>query len=123
MADKWHGQRIHRSHHQCQAVVAKEKVAPLSTMAIGAGWENTMDEQQEPLQAQQFWRSLPLLYRQCTVAYQGILPSKQHPVATKDSSKANYIEQFNGTLLQRVSRFMKRSLAFSKSRCHPISLL
>jgi IS1 family transposase len=80
--------------------------------------------------AQQLWRSLPPVYRQCAVfdtdawaAYQGILPSKRHRVVTKDSGKTSDIERFNCTLRQRVSRFVRRSLAFSKSLRNHIGLL
>lgn len=88
--------------------------------------------------AQQLWDSLPKVYRQCAViytdaweAYRGVLPQKrQMPSATlrervvsKDSGKTSYIERFNNTLRQRVSRFVRRSLAFSKSLRNHIGLL
>ncbi|WP_428843087.1 IS1 family transposase [Sphaerothrix gracilis] len=80
--------------------------------------------------AQALWDSLPAVYRQCAViytdaweAYQGVLPSKRHRVVSKDSGKTSYIERFNCTLRQRVSRFVRRSLAFSKSLRNHIGLL
>ncbi|PSN19527.1 hypothetical protein C7271_06830 [filamentous cyanobacterium CCP5] len=41
----------------------------------------------------------------------------------KDSGKTNYIERFNCTSRQRVSRCARRSLAFSKSLGNLIGLL
>lgn len=80
--------------------------------------------------AQRLWDSLPGVYRQCAVvytddweAYQGVLPQKRHQVVSKDSGKTSYIERFNNTLRQRVSRFVRRSLAFSKSLRNHIGLL
>jgi IS1 family transposase len=80
--------------------------------------------------AQQLWDSLPKVYRQCAViytdeweAYRGVLPQKRHQVVRKDSGKTSYIERFNNTLRQRVSRFVRRSLAFSKSLRNHIGLL
>ncbi|MGG6269686.1 IS1 family transposase [Leptolyngbya sp. AN03gr2] len=67
------------------------------------------------------WQSLPPIYRQCTViytdrwsAYPGALPSKRHRPVDKDSGFTSYIEQFNCTLRQRVSRLVRKSLSFSK---------
>ncbi|WP_242028566.1 IS1 family transposase [Pseudanabaena sp. FACHB-2040] len=80
--------------------------------------------------AQRLWDSLPKVYRQCAViythdweAYKGVLPQKRHQVVSKDSGKTSYIERFNNTLRQRVSRFVRRSLAFSKSLRNHIGLL
>ena len=65
--------------------------------------------------AQKRWDALPAVYRQCAViytdaweAYQAVLPSQRHRVVSKDSSKTSYIERFNCTLRQRVSRFVRR---------------
>ena len=72
--------------------------------------------------AQRLWDSLPTVYRQCAViytdaweAYQQVLPRKWHRVVSKSSGKTSYLERFNNTLRQRVSRFVRRSLAFLKS--------
>lgn len=80
--------------------------------------------------AQALWQSLPPRYRQCAVfytdeweAYRGVLPSKRHQVVTMQSGQTSYIERFNCTLRQRVSRFVRRSLAFSKCLFNHIGLL
>ncbi|MEY3218761.1 MAG: hypothetical protein RIT27_118 [Pseudomonadota bacterium] len=62
-----------------------------------------------------------LLHPQCAViytdkwkAYQGILPSKCHRTTEKGSGETNHIERFNNTLKQRVSRLVRKTLAFLK---------
>lgn len=71
--------------------------------------------------AQGLWDSLPPVYRQCAVcytdfwdSYKTIFPSKRHKAVGKDTGKTNYIERFNLTLRQRISRLGRKTLAFSK---------
>jgi insertion element IS1 protein InsB len=71
--------------------------------------------------AQALWNALPAVYRQCAVsytdfwsAYRQVFPSKRHQSVGKESGKTNYIERFNGTLRQRVSRLVRKTLSFSK---------
>lgn len=71
--------------------------------------------------AEALWRSLPAVYRQCAViytdrwsAYPVVLPSKRHHAVDKQSGLTSYIERFNCTLRQRVSRLVRKSLSFSK---------
>ena len=71
--------------------------------------------------AQALFGSLPSIYRQCAViytdrysAYPTALPSKRHRPVDKDSGFTSYIERFNCTLRQRVSRLVRKSLSFSK---------
>lgn len=72
--------------------------------------------------AQKLWESLPPVYRQCAVAYTdfwaaygAVLPSKRHRAVGKETGLTNYIERFNNTLRQRVSRLVRKTLSFSKS--------
>jgi insertion element IS1 protein InsB len=72
--------------------------------------------------AQKLWESLPSVYRQCAVAYTDfgvaygtVLPSKRHRPVGKETGKTSYIERFNNTLRQRVSRLVRKTLSFSKS--------
>jgi insertion element IS1 protein InsB len=67
------------------------------------------------------WRSMPGVYRQCAViysdhweAYKAVLPSKRHRVVGKETGLTNYIERFNNSLRQRVSRLVRQTLSFSK---------
>ena len=72
--------------------------------------------------ARQLWNSLPPVYRQCAVAhtdfwaaYGAVLPKKRHQPVGKETGKTSYIERFNNTLRQRVSRLVRKTLSFSKS--------
>ncbi|HEY9826267.1 MAG TPA: IS1 family transposase [Stenomitos sp.] len=72
--------------------------------------------------ARQLWDSLPAVSRQCALvytdfwrAYVSVLPSKRHRAVGKESGKTSYIERFNNTLRQRVSRLVRKTLSFSKS--------
>ena|SRR4028118_1457652 len=72
--------------------------------------------------ARQLWNSLPPVYRQCAVAhtdfwaaYGAVLPKKRHQAVGKETGKTSYIERFNNTLRQRVSRLVRKTLSFSKS--------
>lgn len=68
------------------------------------------------------WLSMPPVYRQCAViysdfwsAYELVLPRKRHRAVGKETGKTNYIERFNCTLRQRVSRLVRKTLSFSKN--------
>ncbi|MBD2058171.1 IS1 family transposase [Oculatella sp. FACHB-28] len=67
------------------------------------------------------WQSLPGVYRPCAMvytdyweAYTAALPSKRHRAVGKESGLTSYIERFNNTLRQRVSRLVRKTLSFSK---------
>ncbi len=71
--------------------------------------------------AQKLWDSLPPVYRQCTVAYtdfweayQCVFPSKRHKAIGKETGLTHHIERFNGTMRQRISRLVRKTLSFSK---------
>lgn len=73
------------------------------------------------LGARQLWESLPPIYRQCAVAYTDfwqaygvVFPSKRHNAVGKETGKTSYIERFNCTLRQRVSRLVRKTFSFSK---------
>ena len=68
------------------------------------------------------WQSMPAVYRQCAViytdhweAYKTVLPTKRHHAVGKETGLTNYIERFNNTLRQRVSRLVRQTLSFSKN--------
>jgi insertion element IS1 protein InsB len=71
--------------------------------------------------ASALWQSMPLIYWQCAViytdrwsAYPTALPKSRHRPVDKDSGLTSYIKRLNCTLRQRVSRLVRKSLAFSK---------
>ena len=54
--------------------------------------------------------------RQCAVcysdfweAYERVIPSKRHRAVGKETGKTNYIERFNCTLRQRISRLVRKA--------------
>ncbi|PPT07035.1 hypothetical protein CKA32_005839 [Geitlerinema sp. FC II] len=80
--------------------------------------------------ARKLWKSLPPVYRQCATgytdlweSYQTVLPSKRHKAVEKDSGKTSYIERFNNTLRQRVSRLVRKTLSFSKKLENHVSAI
>ncbi|MEJ7712286.1 MAG: IS1 family transposase [Pyrinomonadaceae bacterium] len=48
-------------------------------------------------------------------AYQLVIPSPQHTAAGKESGETAHVERWNNTLRQRLGRFVRKSLSFSKS--------
>ena len=69
--------------------------------------------------ARQLWDSLPPIYRQCAVAYTdfwvaygAVFPSQRHRAVGKETGKTSYIERFNNTLRQRVSRKGEKNFVF-----------
>jgi len=80
--------------------------------------------------ARKRWASLPPVYRQCAVcstdvweAYAAMLPSKRHRAVGKESGQTNHIERFNNTLRQRCSRFVRKTLSFSKKLANHMGAL
>lgn len=67
------------------------------------------------------WISIPLAYRTgfCFTdfwsAYQTVIPDRQHIACGKESGQTNHIERWNNTLRQRLGRFVRKTLSFSKS--------
>ena len=77
--------------------------------------------QRDRAAARKLWASLPGVYRQCAVvytdfweAYETVIPSKRHRAVGKETGKTSYIERFNCTLRQRISRLVRKALSFSK---------
>ena len=70
---------------------------------------------------QQLWERVPAAYRagHCYTdfweAYQKVLPSEQHSACGKDEGQTNHVERWNNTLRQRLARFVRMTLSFSKS--------
>ena len=71
--------------------------------------------------AQGLWNSMPAVYRQCAVSYTDfwsaygiVFPKKRHRAVGKDTGQTNYIEKFNNTMRQRISRLVRKTLSFCK---------
>ena len=78
---------------------------------------------------QKLWERIPALYRRghCYSdfwkAYQMVIPSEQHTAAGKETGLTAHVERWNNTLRQRLGRFVRKSLSFSKSETmHEICL-
>ena len=56
-------------------------------------------------------------------AYNQVIPDEQHTACGKDSGQTAHVERWNNTLRQRLGRFVRKSLSFSKSEMmHEICL-
>lgn len=67
------------------------------------------------------WERLPDAYRNCRTlsdfwsAYQNVLATGNHHSVGKASGETNHVERWNNTLRQRLARFVRKTLSFSKS--------
>ena len=74
------------------------------------------------------WERVPapykrgLLYTDFWSAYAEVLPVAQHRAAGKGAGQTCHIERFNGILRQRLARFVRRTLSFSKCAAHSLVL-
>jgi IS1 family transposase len=70
---------------------------------------------------QKLWGKIPEAYRtaHCYTdfweAYKQVIPEAQHTACGKDSGETAHVERWNNTLRQRLGRFVRKSLSFSKS--------
>ena len=69
---------------------------------------------------QRLWTAIPWRYRKALCytdfwgAYAMVIPSEQHEAVGKDSGLTNHVERWNNTLRQRLGRFVRKTLSFSK---------
>jgi insertion element IS1 protein InsB len=82
---------------------------------------------------QRLWRAVPRRYKRALCysdfwerpspsgavvrprqAYRAVIPSEQHEAVGKENGKTNHVERWNNTLWQRVGRFVRKTLSFSK---------
>jgi IS1 family transposase len=67
------------------------------------------------------WGRIPAAYRSAHCytdfweAYRSVVPAEQHTAAGKESGLTAHVERWNNTLRQRLGRFVRKSLSFSKS--------
>jgi insertion element IS1 protein InsB len=71
--------------------------------------------------ARALWQNLPQCYRDSALAYTdfwsaypAVLPSEQHEPVGKETGLTSYVERFNNTARQRISRLVRKTLSFSK---------
>lgn len=72
--------------------------------------------------AQQLWQKVPIEYQtrcHCFTdfwsVYANVFSADQHTACGKESGETSHIERWNNTLRQRVGRFVRKTLSFSKS--------
>jgi len=71
--------------------------------------------------ARQLKQRIPYPYTICPMytnqysSYEGILPEHLHWAKEKKSGATSHIERWNNTLRQRLARFVRKTLSFSKS--------
>ena len=69
----------------------------------------------------QLWQRLPAVYKGCTsysdfwAAYQKVWPQETHQAVGKETGQTAHVERWNNTLRQRLARFVRKTLSFSKS--------
>jgi len=67
------------------------------------------------------WNKIPDEYKKCRTfsdfweAYQKVFPKKTHRCVGKDSGETAHMERWYNTLRQRLARFVRKTLSFSKS--------
>ena len=67
------------------------------------------------------WERIPagykggLLYTDFWAAYAEVLPEEQHRATGKGAGQTCHVERFNNVLRQRLGRFVRRTLSFSKN--------
>jgi insertion element IS1 protein InsB len=71
---------------------------------------------------ERLWREIPDRYKKATCysdlweAYRGVIPKDQHEATGKEEGETCHVERWINTLRQRLSRFVRKTLSFSKSR-------
>ena len=77
----------------------------------------------------ELWERVPEAYRggycysDFWKAYQLVIPAAQHTAAGKETGWTAHVERWNNTLRQRLGRFVRKSLSFSKSEAmHEVCL-
>jgi IS1 family transposase len=70
---------------------------------------------------ERLWQEIPESYKKATCysdfweAYREVIPKEQHEATDKGEGETSHIERWNNTLRQRLSRFVRKTLSFSKS--------
>jgi insertion element IS1 protein InsB len=71
---------------------------------------------------ERLWRAIPHDYKEARCysdfweAYQGVIPEEHHEATAKEEGETCHVERWINTLRQRLSRFVRKTLSFSKSR-------
>ena len=72
------------------------------------------------LSCRELWNKIPEVYRDCHTfsdfwdAYLKVFATGKHHSVGKESGETNHVERWNNTLRQRIARFVRKTLSFSK---------
>ena len=72
------------------------------------------------LSCRSLWNLVPQNYRHSTIfsdfwaAYDKVIQTGKHTSVGKDTGQTNHVERWNNTLRQRIGRFVRKTLSFSK---------
>ena len=75
------------------------------------------------------WNNIPEVYRagHCYTdfwkAYAAVIPEEQLTQVGKETGETAHVERWNNTLRQRIARFVRKTLSFSKSMAMHIACL
>jgi insertion element IS1 protein InsB len=78
----------------------------------------------------ELWNRIPTAYKKCRSysdfweAYRNVFPRETHHCVGKESGQTAHVERWNNTLRQRLARFVRKTLSFSKSDTfHELALM
>jgi len=77
----------------------------------------------------ELWKRIPESYRQCCSfsdfweAYRKVFSEETHQCVGKESGETAHVERWNNTLRQRLARFVRKTLSFSKSDAYHEAVL
>jgi len=66
------------------------------------------------------WKAIPDEYKHCHTfsdfwtAYQHVFPAETHQCVGKETGETAHMERWNNTLRQRMSRYVRQTLSFSR---------
>ncbi|BCM90970.1 hypothetical protein IAD21_02833 [Abditibacteriota bacterium] len=75
----------------------------------------------DEISCQLLWAKVPqeyktqMCYSDFWHSYPKVVPKEQHHACAKQEGQTNHVERFNLTLRQRVSRFVRKTLSYSKN--------
>jgi insertion element IS1 protein InsB len=96
------------------------KTRQVVAYAVGDRGKNT---------CQKLWDAIPEVYQSghCFTdfwrTYQAVIPKELHSAVGKETGETAHIERWNNTLRQRLGRFVRETLSFSKSTIMHIACL
>jgi insertion element IS1 protein InsB len=67
-------------------------------------WERIPEDYRRGCCYSDFWKS-----------YRAVIPEERHEAMGKESGELAHVEKWNNTLRQRLARFVRKTLSFSKS--------